>query len=461
MTGQLHIEGLFENADELWENVLAALRRLPSRRSQAECLHGSRVVALDAGQITVSLPEGLSTQFVEKRCHRAVVVILNRLTGKPFEVRFVAAPAASASGTGPAADAPDNGARRTARPALTGQPLNPRYTFDTFASGESNAFACRAALAVAAQPGGAYNPLVLCGGVGVGKTHLLQAIGHEIARAHPGLRLAHVTADAFTYEFVTAIRERRCDAFRKRYRQADVWLVDDIQFVAQKESTEEEFFLTFTALQEAGHQIVVTSDRYPREVQFLEARLRSRLESGLIVEVGSPDLETRVRILRRKAEAEGMRVSDDVLLFVANSVQSNVRTLEGALIKLLAYSSLTRRPLTESVARDVLEGYSGKHAAPTITVEMIQRAICDFYHVDLKALTSKRRDRAVVLPRQVAMYLARQVTEAPLTDIGHRFGGRDHSTVIAACKKIESSLPGDGQLRDAVAEISRRLGLDG
>jgi len=323
--------------------------------------------------------------------------------------------------------------------------------------GQSNTLAWRAAMAVANAPASTYNPLLLCGGVGVGKTHLLQAIGHEIARLFPSQHVVYVTADAFTYEFVTALRERRTDAFRKRYRGADVLLVDDLQFLAGKESTEEEFFLTFTAVQEAGKQIVCCSDRCPREMPLLPDRLRSRLESGLIVEIGAPDFETRVQILRRKAEAEGLEIDEEVLLFVANLIESDVRALEGALIKLIACSSLTRRPLTCALAEETLVSYVGRKSSSSVTVETVLRATCDFYRVDAKAVKSKRRDKSVVLPRQVAMYLSRQITNAPLAEIGERFGGRDHSTVIAACNKIKGSLESDTELRAAIEEISRRL----
>ncbi|HEX2998897.1 MAG TPA: chromosomal replication initiator protein DnaA, partial [Armatimonadota bacterium] len=443
----------------LWNNVMAALRLMPNMRAQEEWLQGSRIISFDGDELTIEIPRQFSREFIEKRCRRSIEDIIDRLVGERVRVCFSAvAPAEPAESPAPPVQpAPASSKRPVPSGGNVGMPLNRRYQFESFVTGECNQFAYAASLAVANSPGNAYNPLFLCGGVGIGKTHLLQAIGHEIARLHPSLHVAYVTSEAFTYEFVSALRERHTDTFRKRYRTVDVWLVDDVQFIAQKESTEEEFFLTFTALQEAGRQIVLGSDRYPKDMHLLDDRLCSRFESGLIADLRNPDADTRLNILRHKAEAESATVSDDVLLFVAHLVQANVRTLEGALVKLLAYASLTRKPLTESLAREVLEDYYGKHAAPSLTVESIQRAICDFYHIDVKALKSKRRDKHIVLPRQVAMYLARELTNAPLTDIGYRFGGRDHSTVIAACNKIRTNLADDGTLQAAIEELSCRL----
>lgn len=465
MNKQLHIEGLFAGTAELWDNILAGLRRLPNQRAQEEWLTGARPLSFVKNELTVEVPHKFAKEFMERRCRRAIEEITEDLLGRKLQIRFVAAagsaePERSAAET-PAADARPADAPpakpQARRPAAPSAPLSTRYRFETFATGDANQFAYAAAMAVASSPGGTYNPLFLYGGVGVGKTHLLQAIGHEIQRLHPTLRVAYVSADTFTYEFVSAIRERRTDVFRKRYRTADVWLVDDVQFIAQKESTEEEFFLTFCALQETGRQIVLASDRSPKEMHLLDSRLCSRFESGLMAELRMPNAQTRLEILRRKARAEGANVDDDVLLFVANLVQSNVRALEGALIKLLAYSSLTRTHLTCSLAHNILDGYFGKPARPVLTVDVIQRAICDYYHVDIKALKGKRRDKGIVLPRQVAMYLARQITDTPLAAIGERFGGRDHTTVLAACRKVKENLDGDRQLRAAVDELTQRL----
>lgn len=462
MTGQLHIEGLFENTAELWDHVLAALRRLPGKRAEQQWLEGASAVSLAEGELTVSLPGQFAKDFIERRCRQVIGAVLQELLGRQVRVRFVADDGENEPQT------PTTPRRReTTQPkaagnsarAGAGMPLNSRYQFSTFVAGEGSRFALNAALAVANAPGNVYNPLVICGGVGVGKTHLLQAIGHEVSRQFPSLRLAYVPADMFTYEFVSALRERKCDAFRKRYRTVDLWLVDDLQFIAQKRTTEEEFFLTFTALQETGKQIVLCCDHYPKDLNLLDDRLRTRLESGLIVEVGAPDQEARIAILRRKAEAEGVQIDPDVLLLVASLVQSNVRTLEGALIKLLAYSSLTGARLTRDLAHGVLEAYFGKSARAPVSIESIQQATCDFFGTDPKSLKSKRRDRSVLVPRQVAMYLSRQLTDSSLADIGSRFGGRDHSTVISACNKISTHVEKDEQLRNAVEEISRRLGV--
>ncbi|MBI3948496.1 MAG: chromosomal replication initiator protein DnaA [Armatimonadetes bacterium] len=458
---QLHIEGLFASPAELWENVLAALRRLPGKQTLAEWLRDARPVSLAGGELAVEVPPQLAPEFTARRCRGAIEGILRDLLGEEIRVRFLPAPQPPPTDPGaprPAPAAPPLPAPERSR---SGRPLNTRYRFESFVVGESNRFAWAAAMAVASSPGSVYNPLVLCGATGVGKTHLLQAIGHEIHRLHPRLRVCCVPGDLFTYEFVTSLRERRTDTFRRRYRGVDVWLFDDFQFVAGKTSTEEEFFLTFIALQEAGRQIVLCCDRYPRHVEPLDGRLRSRLESGVIAEIGCPDVEARVAILRRKAEAERASISPDVLLYIAHLVPSNVRTLEGALIKLLAYSSLTGRPPTEDLARGVLEAYARQPAPETLTVEAIQQAACEVFRVDRKALNGRRRDRAVVVPRQVAMYLARRLTASSLVDIGRRFGGRDHSTVIAACTRVEAALKSDAELRSRLEEITHRLGIEG
>lgn len=460
---QLHIEGLFAGPAEVWENVLAALRRLPGKSALAEWLQESHVRALGDHEIAIEVPPRLAPEFVERRARKPVESILKELLGQDIQVRFLPAPAtdpasvATPGETTPPSSRPEPPVRSG---TVGGSPLNARYRFESFVVSESNRFAWAASMAVANSPGNVYNPLLLCGSTGVGKTHLLQAIGHEVRRLHPRLHVCYVPADLFTYEFVTSLRDRHTDAFRRRYRNVDVWLFDDLQFLAGKDSTEQEFFLTFTALQEAGRQIVLCCDRYPRHMDALDSRLRSRLESGVIAEIGCPDLEARVAILRQRAEAERAQISPDVLLYIARLVPSNVRTLEGALIKLLAYCSLTGRAPSEELARNVLAAYARQPDPASLTVEAIQQATCEVFRVNLQALYGKRRDRAAVLPRQVAMYLARRLTPSSLAEIGRHFGGRDHSTVIAACARIETALQSDATLQSRLNEITRRLGIE-
>ncbi len=460
MTKQLHIEGLFDTTNGLWERVLTAVREAPGKRAQEEWLRHATGGTIEGDELVVSLPARFSRDFIERRCRPTVEEILLNLAGKPLRVRFVSESAdAQPSPPAPESAGSDGQTGAPARSgAFFGQPLNRRYRFDSFVSSENNRFALAAAMAVANAPGHSYNPLFIRGGVGIGKTHLLQAIAHEVHRLHPSVRVAYVPADVFTYEFVSALRERRSDLFRKRYRTVNVWILDDLPFIAGKESTEQEFFQTLSALQETGQQIVLSADRYPKEIPFTDQRLCSRLQSGLIADIGMPDLDARLAILRRKASNEGCQVSDDVLLLVAEMVQSSVRALEGALVKLLAYSSLTRTPLTEALARNVLVGYCSKaNTNPSVSVDAIQRAICSFYQVELKALKGKRRDKGIVVPRQVAMYLSRELTDAPLTQIGSLFGGRDHSTVISACNRVKTSLSEDNALRETIEELSKRL----
>jgi chromosomal replication initiator protein len=314
--------------------------------------------------------------------------------------------------------------------------LSPRYSFDTFIVGASNQFAHAACLAVAEQPSRSYNPLFLYGGVGLGKTHLMHAIGHYVLTHSPGLKLTYISAERFMNEVINAIRYDRILEFRERYRGVDVLLVDDIQFIVGKERTQTEFFHTFNALHDAQKQIVLSSDCPPHQIKELEERLRSRFEWGLIADIQPPDLETKVAILRRKADGEGVHLPDDVALYIAGRIKSNIRELEGSLIRLLAYASLTGRdismPLVQEVLRDVLP-----HDERAVSIDMIQKFVADYYQLKLLDLKSKNNSKSIALPRQVAMYLCKTLTHASLPEIGKSFGGKHHSTVIHSIRKVE------------------------
>jgi chromosomal replication initiator protein len=333
--------------------------------------------------------------------------------------------------------------------------LNPRYTFDAFIVGNSNRLAHAASLAVAEAPGESYNPLFLYGGVGLGKTHLLHAIGHQGVQT--GLAVLYVSSEQFTNEIINAIRYRTTEEFRAKYRSVDILLVDDIQFIAGKESTEEEFFHTFNSLYEMSKQIVICSDRPPKAIVSLEERLRSRFEWGLIADIQPPDLETRMAILRVKADLLGYRVPDDIIAYIAGRVQTNIRELEGCLNRLIAYQQLHRVDLTMDVARAAMSSLESDNRETRLNSRQIAQAVAEYYHISLEAMCGKQRDKHIVMPRQIAMYLIRQETQASLLEIGQLFGGRDHSTVLHACEKISSAVNIDTNLRREIIAIREIL----
>src|SRR5580698_10388626 len=338
----------------------------------------------------------------------------------------------------------------------TAAQLNQRYTFDAFVIGNGNQFARAAALAVAERPSRAYNPLFLYGGVGMGKTHLMHAIGHEVKRRQPMASISYVSAEKFTNEMINSIRNDRMTSFRDRFRTVDVLLVDDIQFIAQKERTQEEFFHTFNALHESMKQIVIASDRPPKELTEIEDRLRSRFEWGLIADIQPPDLETKVGILQKKAESEQVQLPTDVALFVASNVRTNVRELEGALIRLVAHSSLIGAEITLPYAQQVLKNFIDSQVRK-ITIEAIQRAVSEQFGMRVAELKQKNNSRAVVVPRQIAMYLAKNLTEASLPEIGRQFGGKHHTTVMHSIAKIDELRRTDKDLNRTINKLQELL----
>lgn len=339
-------------------------------------------------------------------------------------------------------------------PAFT--PLNPKYTFDLFVSGTGNHFAHAAALAVANNPADTYNPLFIYGGVGLGKSHLLNAIGHTIRSASPHLNVCYCSAEKFMYEMVNHLRLKKMDVFRNRFRTVDVLLIDDIQFISGKIGTQEEFFYTFNALHEAHKQIVITSDKFPREISDLEERLRSRFEWGLIADIQAPDLETKIAILKKKSEITRILLPDDVIYFLASSDTRNIRELEGMLIRLGAYSSLQNIPITLEVAKESLKDILGDKRKE-ITVEAIQKVVADQFGMKVSDLKSDKRQKNLVQARQIAIWLCRDMTKASYPDIGNKFGGRDHSTVIHAAKKIEKSMQNEPKLIKTINDLKEVL----
>jgi chromosomal replication initiator protein len=335
--------------------------------------------------------------------------------------------------------------------------LNPRYTFDAFVIGSGNQFAHAACQAVAERPSKAYNPLFLYGGVGMGKTHLMQAIGHEIKRRQPQAAICYVSSEKFTNEMINSLRYDKMTSFRDKFRSVDVLLVDDIQFLAQKERTQEEFFHTFNALHESLKQIVIASDRPPKELAEVEDRLRSRFEWGLIADIQPPDLETKVAILQKKAEQEKVSVPTDVALYIASNIRSNVRELEGALIRLVAHSSLIGAEITLPYAQQVLKNFIDSQARK-VTIESIQKAVAEQFGLRLVEIKAKNNSRAIVYPRQIAMYLAKHLTEASLPEIGRQFGGKHHTTVLHSVEKIDESRKTDKDLNRLLNKLTEQLG---
>lgn len=362
------------------------------------------------------------------------------------------APAAKAKAAAPAPERSPSAATENAEPAF-----NPKNTFDTFVVGNNNNFACAAAQAVAQAPGKSYNPLFLYGGVGLGKTHLLHAIGHYVVGHRKNARVAYVSSEKFTNEYIDGIQNNQLAKFRKKYRQTDVLLIDDIQFLAGKERIQEEFFHTFNALHEAHKQIVLTCDRPPSEMQNLEQRLVSRFEWGLVTDLQPPDVEMRLAILNKKAALMGVTLPADILNFLANRIRTNIRRLEGALIRVASYASLTGKALTLEVVEGLLREVLHEEGRFSLSVEVIQKKVAEHYDIRLADMTSKRRPENIAFPRQVAMYLSRQMTENSLSAIGEAFGGRDHGTVLHACRLVKDRMEVDANVRQVVHYLEKQL----
>jgi chromosomal replication initiator protein len=409
----------------LWEDVLARLEGKVNPHSFATWFRPTQYTDLRDGVLRVRVPNPQFRDWLGRNYHGVIGEALSELGRGEVRVVFEAD-----------SDAPSGEAPPTEREGTATATLNPKYTFESFVVGSSNQFAHAAARAVAEIPSKSYNPLFLYGGVGLGKTHLMHAIGHYIQARSRHLKLLYISTDRFINEMINAIRFDRLPSFREKFRSIDVLLVDDIQFIAGKDRTQEEFFHIFNALHDTQKQIVISSDCPPRQIPTLEERLHSRFEWGLIADIQAPDLETKVAILRKKAEAERVEMSENVALFIASKVKTNIRELEGSLIRLIAYASLTGRdidlPLTQEVLKDLLHSEE-----KPITIEMIQKFVADHYSVKLSELKAKNNSKAVAVPRQIAMYLTKTLTGASLPEIGKYFGGKHHSTVIHSVRKID------------------------
>ncbi|PTQ53399.1 MAG: Chromosomal replication initiator protein DnaA [Brockia lithotrophica] len=433
-------------AQELWDLVLGRLQSRLPKPSFDTWFRDTRALRLSENTLVVEAPNPFIKDWLEEHYQTALETLLSDIGGKPLRLRLV-----TEDELEPPPSAPPGS-------TFESSPLNPKYVFETFVVGSGNRFAHAACLAVAERPASSYNPLFIYGGVGLGKTHLLHAIGHHVRRHHPHMRALYISTEKFTNEFIAAIRDNRAEQFRQKYRTIDVLLIDDIQFLAGKEQTQEEFFHTFNTLYEASKQIVITSDRPPKEIPTLEDRLRSRFEWGLITDIQPPDLETRIAILHKKVRAEQLEISDEVIAFIARQVQTNIRELEGALTRVLAYASLINRDITVDLAEEALRDLVQTNKLQKhLTIFDIQKVVSDYFGIRREDLVGKKRTRNLVVPRQIAMYLARELTEHSLPKIGQEFGGKDHTTVIHAHEKIRREIQKDKHLARIVNELRERL----
>jgi chromosomal replication initiator protein len=448
---------LAEQLSKIWQQTLDLIATQVARPSFDTWLAETRPLALKGDALLVSVPNDMVREWLSTRYQALVEQSLATVVGEEWTVQFMLPDVVPTAGPGvPPAAARPAAADPPHRPD-PGSLLNPKYTFDSFVVGNSNRFAHAAALAVAEAPARAYNPLFLYGGVGLGKTHLMHAIGHYVQSLHPFSKVVYVTSEKFTNDLINSIRDDRTVEFRNKYRNIDVLLVDDIQFLAGKERTQEEFFHTFNTLYEAQKQIVLSSDRPPREIPTLEDRLRSRFEAGLITDIQAPDLETRIAILRKKASSERLDLPHEVMLYLAKLIHSNIRELEGALIRVIAYASLTGRAIDAALAEEALKDLVPAAKQKPITVERIQEAVAEYFGLGMEDMKARRRTRTVAFPRQVAMFLARELTDLSLPRIGEAFGGRDHTTVIHAYEKIQEASREDSSLQKSLDTIVQRL----
>jgi chromosomal replication initiator protein len=456
------------DAKQVWRAALGELQVSLSPANFETWLRDTQLVDVDDQRFRIAVPNGFAKDWLETRYRSLISQTLARIVGYSVQVEFVIVAATAGSDASDQSDAP---AAHPSAPQVRLEPgrvggeggsanLNPRYTFANFIVGSANRLAHAASLSVAERPGHAYNPLFLYGGVGLGKTHLMHAIGSQVIAKFPRKRVVYATSEKFTNEFITSIQQGKIDEFRARYRRIDLLLIDDIQFIADKERTQEEFFHTFNAIHEDGKQIVLSSDRPPKAILTLEERLRSRFEWGLIADLTAPDLETRIAILRAKAEEGAVPITSDVIEFVARKVVSNIRELEGALNRIVAYASMGAMPISIELAQAVLSNVLYNPKKRQVTPERIAKAVSDYYGVQMEQLKGQKRDKAIVTPRQVAMFLMREETDVSLLRIGAELGGRDHSTVLHACDKITRESAVNDELRREIAAVRELIYAD-
>ncbi|TAH64148.1 MAG: chromosomal replication initiator protein DnaA [Gottschalkiaceae bacterium] len=441
---------MYPQIDEIWEKTLEVIKVELTEVSFNTWLKAIHPISIKDNTIFFSVPDDFTKGILEARYVTLIRNALKQVTNEFYNIKFVI----------PTDDNYYTFSKEPLDNSIVEDPvnlsLNPKYTFDTFVIGNSNRLAHAASVAVAESPARAYNPLFIYGGVGLGKTHLMHAIGHYILKQNKKCKVVYISSETFTNELINSIRDDRNNEFRSKYRNVDVLLIDDIQFIAGKESTQEEFFHTFNALYEANKQIIISSDRPPKEIRTLEDRLRSRFEQGLIADIQPPDLETRVAILKKKAKSENLSISDNVMHLIAKRIQSNIRELEGALIRIVAYSSLTNGEINEDLATEALKDIISNSKPKLVTPDAIKDIVGEYYNIKIEDFNAKKRNKSIVLPRQIAMFLCRELTDLSLPRIGEEFG-RDHTTIIHAYEKISSEIKIDSQLKAVIEELKSKI----
>ena len=452
--------------EQIWTAVQEELRYQLAKPSYETWVKNTSLQSLDGNTFRIAVPSKLAKDWLEDRFASLIQETLQAVTGTEAEVDFVVAASTSRRQSRQQEQDEDDEPRLNLEEeqadlaAGLNAELNEKFKFSSFVVGNNSRFAHAAAMAVSDSPGQAYNPLFLYGGVGLGKTHLMHAIGHEVRRRFPKKRISYLTSEQFMNEVIASIQTAQMSEFRHKYRTVDVLLIDDVQFLAEKDRTKEEFFHTFNALHEINKQIVISSDRPPKEIPTLEDRLRSRFEWGLIADIQPPDFETRLAILKSKLGTAGGYVSEDVLTFIAHKVQKNIRELEGALTRVIAFASIHQREVDSEAAARLLSDIIPAASRRPISIDAIQQAVSDHYGIPLEELKGKRRDKHIVFPRQVAMYIVREETPSSLPVIGQAFGGRDHTTALHSIEKITNEMKEDERLRYEIQSIRERLYAD-
>ncbi|MCR8658469.1 chromosomal replication initiator protein DnaA [Paenibacillus endoradicis] len=443
------------HTQDLWQQVLSIIQTKLSKPSYDTWFKATKAKFIDDSLLEIIAPTTFAAEWLENKYTNLIKSTLYDYLGQNINIKYSIGEPKSAE------QSVVFPSRQPSRVVLAEETpsnmLNPKYTFDTFVIGTNNRFAHAASLAVAEAPAKAYNPLFLYGGVGLGKTHLMHAIGHYIMEHNPNTRVLYISSEKFTNEFINAIRDSQGESFRTKYRNIDVLLIDDIQFIAGKEQTQEEFFHTFNALHEERKQIIISSDRPPKEIPTLEERLRSRFEWGLITDIQPPDLETRIAILRKKARAENLDIPNEAMNYIANQIDTNIRELEGALIRVVAYSSLINADITSHLAAEALKDIIPSSRPRMITMNDIQAKVGEFYGLRMEDFKARKRTKAVAFPRQIAMYLSRELTDYSLPKIGEAFGGRDHTTVIHAHEKISQLIQVDQELYKIIQNLTEKI----
>ncbi len=447
--------------NDIWEESLERIKEQLSNPSFKTWFSDTEPIKIKNNTLQLKVPNDFIKDWISSRYQNLIIETIEEITDTELDLEFLT-PDEIKEAKETKEETTKNNTDSRKKIKTTNQiknGINPKYTFDTFVVGNSNRFAHAASLAVAEAPAKAYNPLFIYGDVGLGKTHLMQAIAHFILDHNPDNKVVYVSSETFTNELINAIKDDKTVDFRDKYRNIDILLVDDIQFLAWKERTQEEFFHTFNALHESNRQLIISSDRPPKEIPTLEERLRSRFEWGLITDIQSPDLETRIAILRKKADIENLEIPNEVIIDIANKIQSNIRELEGALIKVIAYAELVEREIDLDLAKEALKDLvSNDNKEPReINIDHIKKTVADYYNLNLQEIDSKKRTQNIVFPRQIAMYLSREMTDASLPMIGDSFGGRDHTTVMHAHNKISNKYQDEEDFKNTIDNLIKKI----